>query len=249
MSAFLTRATSAAVLVAVVSMARPLGGEPQPTPASLLKGIEWLASPHQYGGACLRIRGARTIYIDPAHLGGAAAAVKADLILITHSHDDHLWLETLETIRTPSTRIVTVADVAQALPPSWTGVTVVGPGERVSVDSATIEAVPAYNLASEAHPRSRGWVGYVLTIDGLRLYHSGDTSFTPEMAAVRGIDVAFFTIRPPYMMSGSEVVQAARALRPRVVVPIHWLAAERPEIDYLKEHVPAPTEVVLLPPS
>ena len=240
----------------VVVLRTPLNGSsmraPEDVPpavSNMLRQTEWPRSGHQYGSACVRIAGQKVIYIDPADLDEGQAVRKADLILITHGHDDHFSPRTLDELRTPSTCIVNVAECAARLPRDWPHVSVIAPGQTVSLDGVTIEAVPAYNTASAAHAKARGWVRFVVTVDGVRLYHSGDTSRVPEMDAVRNIDIAFFIVRPTYMMSGQEAASAAEAIKPRVLIPIHWLDAERPEIDYLARHAPAGTRVVLLPPA
>jgi L-ascorbate metabolism protein UlaG (beta-lactamase superfamily) len=220
-----------------------------PSVARLLKHVQWLDSPHRYGSACVRITSKKVIYVDPANLSDEQARKKADVILITHSHDDHFTLPTLEKLRKPETKIVTVRDCAQHLLAGWQGVTVVAPGEKISVEGIGIEAVPAYNLASAAHPKSAGWVGFVLTIDGVRLYHSGDTSLTPEVAALRGIDIAILAVRNPYMMSQEEIVQAASVMQPKVVIPVEWLPSESEEIVYIREHMPVGVQFKVLPRS
>ncbi len=218
-----------------------------PRVAALLRRVTWLAGRHEYGSACVRIAGSRVIYIDPADPVKIASAPKADLILVTHSHPDHFSPAALDRLRTPSTWIVTVADCARQLE-GRPRVKVVSPGEKLSVAGVTIEAVPAYTTVSPVHARARGWVGFVLTVDGVRVYHSGDTSYIPEMKALRDIDIAFFTVRPPYQMSGSEMVAAAEAIRPRVAIPIHWLEAEKAEVADFVQHPPAGTRVMLVQP-
>ena len=219
--------------------------------ADLQKKIEWLKSSHAYGSACVRITHDKVIYIDPSCLSREQTKIKADLILITHSHDDHFSLNTLQDLNTESTTIVTVKDCHDELIRTNKGfkVRMISPGDKTNVDDIVIEAVPAYNLKSTAHPRSEGWAGYIITIGGVRVYHSGDTSFIPEMKELNNIDIALLTVRDHYMMNGKQVVDAITALKPKVVIPVHWLESEKSEIQYIKENAPLGIKVVLLKPS
>jgi L-ascorbate metabolism protein UlaG (beta-lactamase superfamily) len=216
--------------------------------AEILKKTEWLKSSHAYGSACIRITHGKVIYIDPSCLSSEQTKVKADLILVTHSHDDHFSIKTLQELYKDSTTIVTVKDCHEKLTKASTGFKILklSPGDKINVDDFAIEAVPAYNLESSAHPRSQGWAGFIITIDGVRVYHSGDTSFTPEMKELDNIDIALLTVRDHYMMNGKQVVEAITSFKPKVVIPIHWLAPEKPEIQYIEETTPPDTKVVLL---
>jgi len=233
-----------------------VAGTAQPTepPAveSLLSRLEWIGSPHQYGSACIRIAGPPTIYIDPAGLSPEQCRPKADLILVTHRHDDHLSFETIAALVRPGTAVLLPHDAGPAPDaPALDGrasLSRMAVGERRQAHGVTIEAVPAYNTASAAHPREAGWLGYVLEIGGVRVYHSGDTSFIPEMVALSKIDIAVMTLRPTYMMSGSEMAEAARILHPGVLIPVHWLEPERPEIERLESDCPKATRLVILTP-
>jgi L-ascorbate metabolism protein UlaG (beta-lactamase superfamily) len=212
--------------------------------------IEWLNSSHAYGSACVRITHGKVIYIDPSHLSNEQTRIKADLILVTHSHDDHFYITTIQELCKGSTTIVTPKDCHDEFIKASPGfkVKALSPGENATVDDMSIEAVPAYNLGSSAHPRSKGWLGYIVTIGGVRIYHSGDTSFIPEMNELNNIDIAIVTVRNHYMMNGKQVVEAITSFRPKVVIPVHWLPPEESDIRYIKEHAPSGIEVLILDP-
>ncbi len=210
----------------------------------LLGRIAVVPSGHEYGGACVRIAGSKTIYVDPARIPGTGPLPTADLVLVTHAHDDHCSPRDIARLRGAGTRIVAPAAAAALLPEEWRS-TVVAPGDAVEAAGVRIRAVPAYNLASKAHPRDAGGVGFVIEIDGVRVYHTGDTSFTPEAAAVGPVDIIVADLRPPYQLGGGEAAALCRALRPRAVIPVHWLEAERPEVDALRAQAPPGTRVVL----
>ena len=160
-----------------------------------------------------------TLYIDP--WGTTAEDPKADLILITHAHFDHLQPREIARLSTPGTKIVAPHDVARELSGD---VTAVGPGESHEVAGVRFETVPAYNLAEERldmHPKINGWVGYVLELDGRRYYHGGDTDALPELETLR-TDVAMIPIGGTYTMDYREGASLVKAMQPKVAVPIHF---------------------------
>ena len=213
--------------------------------SEFLKKIEWLKSSHPYGGACLRINSEKTIYIDPANLSEESTKKKADIILLTHSHDDHFSIETLENIVKPTTIIVCPSDCEESLINDHFefNIYVIKPGESIKLKKVKIEAIPAYS--SSAHPSSAGWVGYVIELNDFRIYHSGDSGFTPEMSALINIDIAFVTVREPYMMSPEEVIQAIKAFNPQILIPIHWIEEEKENIEYIKKKSPKSNKVIM----
>jgi L-ascorbate metabolism protein UlaG (beta-lactamase superfamily) len=213
--------------------------------------IEWLGSTHAYGSACIRITNGKVMYIDPSCLSAEQTNVKADLILVTHSHDDHFSIKTLQDLCKETTTIIAPKDCHDKLIKASleSNVIILSPGDNVTVDNMPIEAVPAYNLESSAHPRANGWLGYIATIEGTRIYHSGDTSFIPEMKELNNIDIAIVTVRNHYMMNGRQVVEAISSFRPKVVIPVHWLSPEESDIRYIQKHAPPGIKVLILDPS
>lgn len=248
-------------IVAALSVATEMIEKPAADKVSDIKNkIEWLKSSHAYGSACVRVAHDKVIYIDPSHLSNEHIRIKADLILVTHSHDDHFSIPTIQELCKESTTVVAPKDCHDGLieaSPRFKSKTLsqgfevkaLSPGENVTIDDVTIEAIPAYNLESSAHPRTKGWVGYIVTIGGVRIYHSGDTSFIPEMKELNNIDIAILTVRDHYMMNGKQVVDAITAFRPKVVIPVHWLHLEEADIRYIKEHAPSGIEILILEPS
>ncbi|MFX1310439.1 MAG: MBL fold metallo-hydrolase [Promethearchaeota archaeon] len=211
-----------------------------------LKRIEWLESDHPYGSACIRINSELIIYFDPANLSEENLKKKADLILLSHSHDDHFSIETLEDLVKPTTIIVCPSDCEESLLQEHFdfNIFVIKPGETVKLNRVRIEAIPAYS--SSAHPHQAGWVGYIIELNNFRIYHSGDSSFIPEMNDLINIDIAFLTVREPYMMSPKEVLQAINAFKPKVLIPIHWIEEERENINYIKNNSPKYIKVIIL---
>ena len=167
--------------------------------------------------------GGKTIHVDPyGKLADYAKLPKADAILITHDHADHLDRAAIAEIRTPATVVV--------MSPSCVGKLdglVMTNGESRTVLGIRVEAVAAYNVVNKRdngqpfHPRGAG-NGYLLTFGDKRIYVAGDTENTPEMQALRGIDMAFLPMNLPYTMTPEMVATAAKAFRPKVLYPYHY---------------------------
>ena len=177
------------------------------------------------GHGSLMMRCAGTIiHIDPyGRLTDYRNLLKADLVLITHHHSDHLDMSALNLVCKDKTVILlTKASAAQA----GKGI-VMANGDVRTVSGIKIEAVPAYNLVHKRpdgaafHPKGEG-NGYVLTFGGTRVYVAGDTENIPEMKALKQIDVAFLPMNLPYTMTPEMVADAAGAFRPKVLYPYHY---------------------------
>ena len=177
------------------------------------------------------------IYVDPV---GPAASYKglgaADLILITHAHSDHFSPSTLAGLDTHKATVVEPQAVADKL-----GATV-GKAQHVMANGDTfvshglsIKAVPMYNLtASRKMYHPKGWGnGYVLTLGGKRIYISGDTEGTPEMRALKHIDLAFVCMNLPYTMDVRHAADAVLAFKPAIVYPYHYRGQDTKEFKRL----------------
>lgn len=176
----------------------------------ILRNLEWLG----HDSFLLRA-GGRNIYLDPFRLPEGLPL--ADLICITHEHFDHCSPEDVAKIRQASTVVVTDAHAAAKLGGRCTVLT---PGERAEVGGILIEAVPAYNTNKQFHPQGNHWLGFIFSVDGVRLYHAGDTDRIPEMGAIRA-DIALLPVSGTYVMTAEEAVQAALDIKPAVAIPMH----------------------------
>ena len=146
---------------------------------------------------------------------------KADVILVTHEHFDHFDRDTIATLRKDGTEIVANPAVQKML---GFGTALANGESRVLAKEIKLDAVPAYNTTpghTQFHPKGRD-NGYVLTIDGLRIYIAGDTEDIPEMASLKDIDVAFLSCNQPYTMTPEQVAKAARTIKPKVLFPYHY---------------------------
>jgi L-ascorbate metabolism protein UlaG (beta-lactamase superfamily) len=146
---------------------------------------------------------------------------KTNIILVTHEHKDHFDRAAIHEIRTPATSIY----VNEAVYGHFRNGLVMKNGDvRKYAADITIEAVPAYNTTPEHlqfHPKGRD-NGYVLTLDGLRIYIAGDTEDIPEMADLKDIDIAFLPCNQPYTMTVEQCVNAAKIIKPKVLFPYHY---------------------------
>jgi L-ascorbate metabolism protein UlaG (beta-lactamase superfamily) len=189
----------------------------------------------------------RVVYIDPWGIGEGAPP--ADLILITHAHADHFQPDEIARLRTDDTKLVAPRDVAREL----TGdVTPVAPGESHEVAGVKFETVTAYNTRPEAldfHPKSNGWVGYLLDLGGTTYYDAGDTDDLPELSSVTA-DVAFLPIDGFYTMTPAVAGGLAKAIAPRVAVPFHYgfVVGSPSDADRFREAA-APVAVEVLTPT
>jgi len=169
--------------------------------------------------------GGKVLYIDPAQ-GRYDGLPPADYILITDIHGDHMAPAIVDKLRKQDTVILAPKAVAASV----RGATVISNGETRTAGDFKVEAVPMYNLKPAAngtifHPKARG-NGYILTYGGKRFYFSGDTAGTPEMKALRNIDVAFVCMNMPYTMPPEEAAEAVRAFHPAIVYPYHYSGSD-----------------------
>jgi L-ascorbate metabolism protein UlaG (beta-lactamase superfamily) len=167
--------------------------------------------------------GGDNIYIDPAPPANISGLSPADLILITHDHPDHMNPAYIATLSKAGTEIVAPAAVQEKV----TNARVLGNGQSMPWHRWKITAVPMYNIhqvmpnGMPYHPKGRG-NGYVLTYGGKNFYFAGDTEGTPEMSALKDIDVAFIPMNLPYTMNPDDAAAAVKTFHPKIVIPYHY---------------------------
>jgi len=148
---------------------------------------------------------------------------KADLILVTHEHGDHLDPATIALLRKPDTKVIVSKSCEGKVPDE----TILLNGQNATVDGIKIEAMPAYNLVHKRpngepfHPKGNG-NGYVLTMGGKHIYIAGDTENIPEMKNLKNIDIAFLPMNLPYTMTPEQTAEAARSFMPKILYPYHF---------------------------
>ncbi len=175
----------------------------------MIKNIHWL------GHDTFKVVGEKVIYTDPFKIKKKDTA---NIILITHEHFDHCSPEDVKKIQDPNTVIVATSDCAQKLSGK---IKIVKPGEKMNVEGIEIEAVPAYNTNKQFHTKDKGWVGYIFTVQGQRIYIAGDTDYIPEMKNFK-VDIALLPVSGTYVMTADEAVKAALDMKPKVAIPMHY---------------------------
>lgn len=179
---------------------------------------------HWLGHDAFRIDGAKVIYFDPYQI---KTTVPADIIFISHEHFDHCSEEDIGKIQKDATIMVTDAVSAKKL----TGaIRVVKPGDKLTVDNIAVEVLPSYNTNKDFHPKAQGMLGFIVTIDGVRVYHAGDTDYIPEMNDIK-TDIALLPVSGTYVMTAEEAVKAALAIKPAMAIPMHYGAIVGSEKD------------------
>jgi L-ascorbate metabolism protein UlaG (beta-lactamase superfamily) len=184
-----------------------------------------------HGSLMFKVNGF-VIYIDPVRSSGNYDFLpKADIILVTHEHSDHLDIKLINDLKKEGTLLFCNQNSISKVP--WA--MAMKAGDRQEINNIIIEAVPAYNIVNESspgqpfHPKGAG-IGYILTIGGKRIYIAGDTENTTEMKSLRNIDVAFLPMNLPYTMTPAMVADAALAFKPKILYPYHFGETDTNEI-------------------
>ena len=204
--------------------------------------VKWL------GHASFQIKAeGKNIYIDPYE---GEYTEKADLVLVTHSHFDHCDTSKIEKVMKENTVIICPPECVSRLSGN---VKAIKPGEKIEVDGVIVEAVHAYNYkrfrspGNPFHPKGFG-NGYIITVGGKRIYHAGDTDFIPEMKDLKNISLALLPSGGTYTMDNSEAAEAALAIKPEAVIPMHRWDSD-PEVFRRKVEESSDIKVILLNPG
>ncbi len=176
-------------------------------------GIHWL------GHDSFFIDASKKVYIDPFKID---ASLKADIILITHSHYDHCSVADVEKILGEDTVIVCPPDCLSVLNHLRVKeFRIAEPNKSIDINGIKIETVPAYNISKQFHPKTNNWVGYIVNVDGVRIYHAGDTDLIDEMSKI-SCDIALLPVSGTYVMNADEAVEATRHIKAKVAIPMHY---------------------------
>ena len=182
--------------------------------------------------------GGKILHVDPVSQEADYSKLpKADVILVTHEHGDHLDSSAIKAIRTDKTEII----LTEKCLPKVSGGKVMKNGETKTVAGLKIEAVPAYNIVHKRpngapfHPKGDG-NGYVITFGDKRVYIAGDTENIPEMKQLKDIDIAFLPMNLPYTMTPEMVADAVKAFKPKIVYPYHFGDTDTSKLTKLLEN-------------
>ena len=208
---------------------------------------------HWLGHDTFVLQGSKTIVLDPFKAKGG---YKADILLISHEHSDHFSEDDIVKFSGPSTVIVAPIQCEDPLRQFKQEKKIIGPGQAVELGGVKIEGIPAYNLnkfrepGKVFHPRDDKKVDYVVTLDGVRFYHAGDSDATPEMKSL-DVDVALLPVSGTYVMTAEEAAEAAKAMKAKVFVPMHFgkIVGTREDAERFKKILGGTKNVEILEPE
>lgn len=164
----------------------------------------------------------KIIYSDPFRV--KEVSNDADMIIITHSHYDHFSEEDIGKVKKQSTRILVTEDLLEktlALGFKKENIVVVIPNENYEIEGIEIATIPAYNTNKKFHPKEKGWVGYLLNIEGQKIYIAGDTDITEENKKIE-CDVALVPVGGTYTMTYEEAAELVNIIKPKTAIPMHY---------------------------
>jgi L-ascorbate metabolism protein UlaG (beta-lactamase superfamily) len=204
----------------------------------IAKKLTWL------GHDGFRIATTKTIYFDPYQISGGP---KADLIFISHDHFDHCSPDDIAKIQQPETVIVTEKVAAKKLRGD---VRIVKPGDSIRVHEFKVEAVPSYNVDKDFHPKRNGWLGFIVEVEGVRIYHAGDTDFIQEMRDFK-VDIALLPVSGTYVMTADQAIKAAIAMKPKLAIPMHYgaIVGDYKDAENFKKALEGKVDVLILQKS
>lgn len=169
--------------------------------------------------------GNRVYYIDPFELPEQIELEPADIVFITHAHSDHFSPSDLEMIMHDETVVVATPEILLQIDRQDKFKQGVTPNNSYEVNGFKFKTISAYNLPpKDAHPKEKNWVGYILEINGKKIYHSGDTDFVPEMKSLsaENLDIAMLPIGGNYTMDFKEAAEAANFIGAKTTIPMHY---------------------------
>ena len=235
-------------LLSLFGCGRKAVGYPQDK-ITVANGDEITLTFFKHASLSIEING-KYIYVDPVdEYANYGQLPKADLILVTHSHYDHLDMAAIDRLHKNDTRIICDKTSAEAF--EFDCITMTPGNTAQPLENVAIEAVPAYNISEghlQFHPKEREDCGYILTIGGTRLYIAGDTENNDDIKSLENIDIAFLPVNQPFTMTVDQAVDVVKAIRPKIFYPYHYGGTEHAtDIDRLVRDLDGITTVRVRP--
>ena len=186
-------------------------------------GIEFLG----HSGFLITCKEGKKIAVDPYNV--SQNVPKADIILITHGHYDHCSIKDIEKLSQKGTIVIIPADCQSKITKiKDVEMQIIESGDEIEIKKIKISAVPAYNIKKQFHPKKEGWLGYLIKIENVTIYHAGDTDKIPEMKKLTGHGkhgnefIALLPVSGTYVMTAEEASEVASLLSPDLVIPMHY---------------------------
>jgi len=203
--------------------------------------IDWL------GHAAFKIEKYKKIFIDPYQL---KIKESADIILITHDHFDHCSIEDINKIASKETIIIAAEKCKkelEKLKDKVSKIMYVKPNEKLNFEKIAIETFPSYNINKNFHPKNSNYVGYIIDIEGIRIYHAGDTDLIDEMKELK-VDIALLPVGGTYTMNYKEAAEAVKLFRPKFAIPMHYgsIVGSEEDAEKFKELASNFSNVIIL---
>ena len=195
-----------------------------------------------HSGFLIKCKDGKVIAIDPYNISDNIG--KADIILITHSHYDHCSIKDIEKLSKDGTKIVVTADSQSKINKLKNiEIQIIESGDELEFNNIKIEAIPAYNLDKTFHPKREGWVGYLIKLEEVIIYHAGDSDKIPEMRNLTGYGkrgnkfVCLLPVSGKYVMDSEAAAEIASLLSPDLAIPMHYGAGVAGDIEDAKSFV------------
>lgn len=164
--------------------------------------------------------GGKRLYVDPYKLPESYKDLTADIIFISHEHQDHFDDNSVSLLRGPKTEIVCPATCTEKIE-KYHAIGV-SPGEKRTFQGIDVEIVPAYNPNKKFHPKEKKWVGFLITVENTAIYHAGDTDLIPEFENLKErVDIALLPVGDTYTMGFDEAIEAVGIIQPKKIIPMH----------------------------